>query len=226
VSGPEPEWPHLRITDQPIDAPDEAGPEARLVDIPATGGSVETVLARPHRKWSLRWGVLASALATLGLVASVGFAVHRTRTITTTTLRPPAPAGVDAAGCPRGDNCSPTLGFYTLLLDTLTKPLPGASGVLAADTYDASQQATLRSVRLFRLPHGVVVTAISQCRPDATAMPSWSQNLSGRGPALVVLVRPGRPVGCATAVLAQVPAGVPVPVAELTALATRPDFRP
>ena len=68
----------------------------------------------------------------------------------------------------------------------------------------------------------VKVAVLTQCRTGNMAGPSRTSGLTGRGPKLAAVIRPYAG-GCSIAVLADVPAGVPVPASELEALATNPE---
>lgn len=218
-----PEWPELRVSEGAIDGPDA---DFRVVRVSPPVDSVAATdpgsgSARPGL--GLRWCAGLAAATLLASAGAVGFAAHRGRTETTVRTVPAPAAGVDAGGCPRGDTCSALDGLYGGLAEAMNLHLPGNQQLFSTEMIDNSASSSTRRLRIVQLTDsGIRVLAISQCRPDRASIRSWSSGLSGTGPGLAVLVR-STGAGCSLALLAQVPAGTPVPAAALRAVAADPN---
>lgn len=216
MNEPQEHWTELRISDSDIDAPED-GDSARIWTRPT-----EPEPAVPRRGFPLSWCVAAALGALLAAGGAVAFAEHRGRTITTVARVAPPAGGLDAGGCPRGDTCSALDGLYGGLSQAMDTRLPPNELLFSSEMIDNSTAASARRLRIVQLDSGVRVLAMNQCRPDRPAVTRWSQNLTGVGPTLAVLIEPTAN-GCNLAVLADVPAGVAVPTAALQALVADPD---
>ncbi|HEX2903707.1 MAG TPA: hypothetical protein VHO01_09655 [Jatrophihabitans sp.] len=219
MTDPEADWPVLRVSDSDIDTPEDPD---RSRAVPLRPAEPE----RPPRRLPavpLRWCVAAAVTALLAAGAAVGFAGYRARTITSVQRVAPPPGGVDAAGCPPGDTCTALSGAYSGLAQALTAHLPGSVVLFSSELVDSGATAWARRLRIVQLPEsGVRVLAVVQCRPDQPPVQPSRRNLAGSGPAVAVLVRPVG-TGCALSLVADVPAGQPVPAAALLAIAADPD---
>jgi hypothetical protein len=204
--------------------------------LPADGLPAEDLLRnglaadeRPVVGVPVRWCALL-ALVALGLAAGGGALLNsrRDRTVTSTQVRYEHPNGVDLSGCPRGDVCMPLPAPEAALGRQLPPELARGTtltGSLLLDT-STSTSTTIRTLQVLSTA-GLTVTVTGQCIAGAAPVPARELQSAPGGPARaapdgpteVALVRPGRHPGCSVALLAQVPAGKPVPVQLLRRLA-------
>ncbi|MGI8666117.1 MAG: hypothetical protein ACR2N4_08820 [Jatrophihabitans sp.] len=183
---------------------------------------------RAGRRIPLRWCALAAGLALLAAVTA-GIGYHqRGRPVISTRVLPASPgqATADLTGCPVGGQCSygsiPADEFPT----TLARLFPAMTPTPMTVVYDAAGATDYRRSLAFSTPSGIHVTIESDYRPDAPAVSAHvSTPIPQQGPADLVLVQPGSRAGDSVAVLAHVPAGVPVPIAELRLLVADPDLQ-
>lgn len=212
------QWPELRVTDNDIDAPDEVASSAELTP---------PIEKRPSAPGiPLRWCATAAVLALVAAVGSALFVEHRGRTITTVSYQDSPVHTIDAGGCPHGDTCSPLQGLYGGLTEAIETHFPDAQSLFGNEMIDAGTDGVSRNIRIVQVSDSrITVAAVSQCRPDKSLPPSRDQGLTATGPTEVLVVRPTGP-GCSIAVLAEVPAGVAVPQAELIALAEDDQAQP
>ena len=189
------------------------------------GPAPEPEIGAPLPGWAV---LLVLGVAAAAAAGATAYWQHRARTVTTTrVVVPAAVASLDATGCPVGRDC---------LLDSV--PDPRLTAAVQRQTFDAAVltgEATTdptgrhvyRTSLVARTRSGITLTLVAACVPQGdpvtggSSVSSNSGSAVGAGAAVVELVVGGAP-GCSVAVTAQVPAGVAIPDAGLTALAHDP----
>jgi hypothetical protein len=174
----------------------------------------------PRRPWVVPAWLVAAAML---LACSAGVAAalwwqHRSRVIEVThRVVPYYPAGPDAMGCPNLIRCQVRANAGQPLNMLVRQLFPDATVLSSLSVSSADTGQTMQTSIVVRTPAGVDVSASAQCVPGGGPIGARAASLPAVGPAQADFVVAGEP-GCSVAVAAQIPRGVPVPLAQLLRL--------
>ena len=215
ISRPAPHWTEsvlIRSYEQPLADPEPAGPS-----LPAPASAADPA----RRPWVVpAWVVAATLLLACAAAGTAGlWWQHRSRVIEVThRMQAYYTTGPDAAGCPNLARCEVRVDLGQPLTTLALRLFPDATVLSAVAVTDTRTGRTVHSTVVLRAPSGLEVSATAQCVPGAGPIPGRAEPLPRTGPAQADFVVAGAR-GCSVAVAAQIPRGVPVPLAELRQLA-------
>jgi hypothetical protein len=135
-------------------------------------------------------------------------------------------ATTDLTSCPAERQCSYQDLPDTELFGLVQQYFPAARELDASRAFDAATGQGYQLSLLISVPAGITISFTLRADPTrSSAVHGWQSDLPERGPADVVVVRPGPMIGSSLAVTAHVPAGAPVPAAALARLLADPGLQ-